>query len=93
MGHLYEDNSLWDTSSTDPPLISTWIEASGLHSVSRTCKEKLSTVLGSSFVAGEVHGAAFLDQHASARFVLLLPKIQASMKARLYLTAGTAVAD
>lgn len=70
MGHLYEDNSLWDTSSTDPPLISTWIEASGLHSVSRTCKEKLSTVLGSSFVAGEVHGAAFLGSACVRAFRL-----------------------
>jgi proteasome component ECM29 len=70
MGHLYEDHSLWGNLSTEPPLISTWIETSGLHHDSRVCVEKLKTILGSSFIIGEVHGAAFLGSTCVRAFRL-----------------------
>jgi proteasome component ECM29 len=70
MGHLYEDNSLWNTQPTESPSISIWIETCGLHLVLRTCAEKLNTILGSSFVVGEVHGAACLGSECVRAFRL-----------------------
>lgn len=70
MGHLYEDNSLWNTQPTESPSISIWVETCGLHLVLRTCAEKLNTILGSSFVVGEVHGAACLGSECVRAFRL-----------------------
>ncbi|KAL7535755.1 hypothetical protein ACHAXR_007187, partial [Thalassiosira sp. AJA248-18] len=70
MSHLYEDNLLWDVdSSTEPLSISTWIERSGLSHIAVICREKLHT-MSSSFVLGEVHGAAFLGSSCVRAFRL-----------------------
>jgi len=73
MGHLYEDHSLWDVDfSTKSLFVNAWLEKSGIAKIARNCSDKVSTMFGSSFALGEVHGAAFLGSSCVRSFRLAI---------------------
>ena len=72
MGSLYEDKLIWaDTDDSSAKLsVSDWLKKCGLAKNAKECNEKLQKAFESSYVVGEVHGAAFLGSSCVRAFRL-----------------------
>ena len=68
--HLLEDLSLW-TEGTNPSVdIEDWLERSALHATLESCSKKLARMQQTTFVVGDIHGAAFLGAQCVRAFTL-----------------------
>lgn len=74
MRYLYGDQSLWNNtldSSTGSFSVSSWINVTGLLHRATLCREKVGTMIHSSHVLGEVHGAAYLGASCVYAFLAM----------------------
>jgi hypothetical protein len=70
MRALYEDQTLWSEKNSELS-IAEWLGKSGLVERAQLCRDKLEAIVSqSSFVLGEVHGAAFLGSSCVRAFRL-----------------------
>lgn len=68
--HLLEDLSLW-TETTNPSVdMEDWLERSAVHTTLESCSKKLASMQQTTFVVGDIHGAAFLGAHCVRAFRL-----------------------
>ena len=70
-GHIYQDASLWQSAPGVNVSLDEWVEKSEIVRPLKLCAQKLAAMQRDLFIAGEVHGAAFLGARCIRAFRLL----------------------